>query len=72
MTNWNNISAVRVGILLNTLEQVSDQPDTQQYAVLDAPVLTPTDTAATAVNELLMRRRAFTSTIEIRNRTLFE
>ena len=72
MTDWNNISAVRVALLLNSLAQVADQPDTQLYALLDAPVITPTDDPATAINELLMRRRVFSSTIEIRNRTLFQ
>ncbi len=67
--NWNSVVSVRVALLLNSQEAVADTADTQEYALLDAAPITPVDDAATAVDELRMRRRVFTTTIEIRNRT---
>ena len=66
---WIDVVSVRIGLLLNSQEQVADTPDTRRYAVLDAPEFIPTDDPATPVNELLFRRQVFTTTIEVRNRT---
>jgi type IV pilus assembly protein PilW len=70
VTNWNNVVAVRVALLLNSTTPVAEASDldSQQYAVLDAPPITPVDNALTTVNERRYRRRVFTSTIEIRNK----
>ena len=69
VVDFNQVAAVRIGILLNTQEQVADTLDEQEYAVLDADPITPADDAATTDNELLYRRRVFTTTVEVRNRT---
>lgn len=68
--DWaNNVVSMRVAVLLNSQETIADSDDTQQYAILDAPPITPINNVATPVNELRMRRRVFTTTIELRNRT---
>ena len=66
---WDNVVAVRVGLLLNSGEPSLPQPDTSQYAVLDAPPVQPIDNPATPLDERLFARRVFTTTIQIRNRS---
>lgn len=61
VTDWNTVVSVRVAILVNTIDNVADDRDTQLYALLDAPPVGP-------LNDL-RRRRVFTSTIEMRNKT---
>jgi type IV pilus assembly protein PilW len=70
VVTWNNVAAVRVALLINSGGAVGEDDDTQQYAVLDAPPITPVNDPLTPnVNELRFRRRVFTTTVEIRNRT---
>lgn len=60
VADWNRVVGVRVGILVSSLEGVDASANTQRYVVLDAPAMTYNDA---------LRRRVFTSTIEVRNRT---
>jgi len=69
VTNWDNVVAVRVALLINTGTAVAEDDDAQEYAVLDADPITPVNNPATPVNELRFRRRVFTTTIEIRNKS---
>lgn len=66
---WDNVVAVRVGLLLNSGEPVLAEPDTTEYAVLDAPPTAPLDDPGTAIDERLFSRRVFTTTIQLRNRS---
>lgn len=67
--DWPNVVAVRVGLLLNSQEQVYESPDTTWYAVLDAAPVQATDNLATPLDERRFARRVFVTTIMIRNRT---
>lgn len=66
VTNWNQIASVRIALLINSQENVADTADTQEYALLDAPLL---NTADAPLDNPRFRRRIFTTTIEVRNRT---
>ncbi len=66
VTDWNRVAAVRIALLINSQENVADTVDTQEYALLDAPLL---NTAADRLDNPRFRRRVFTTTIEVRNRT---
>lgn len=67
--DWPAVVAVRVGLLLNSQEQVYESPDTTWYAVLDAAPVQATDDTATPLDERRFARRVFVTTIMIRNRT---
>lgn len=69
VSNFNNVVAVRIGLLLNSGEPTFSQPDTGQYAVLDQAPFTPADNPGTALDERLFARRVFTTTIQLRNRS---
>lgn len=60
VADWNRVVGVRVGILVSSLEGIDASASAQRYVVLDAPAITYNDS---------MRRRVFTSTVEVRNRT---
>lgn len=57
---WNNIIAVRIGLLLNTVGNVSYVNDSQNYDLVGTNVTAGAD---------LLRRHRFVTTINLRNRT---
>lgn len=57
--DWNNVVAVRIAVLANSIDRVSPSPPAErQYVLLDAAPLSFTDGKA---------RQVFTSTIKLRN-----
>lgn len=59
VTNWNNVLAVRIAVLANSIEQVNPAPPPdRQYVLLDAAPLSFADGKA---------RQVFTTTIKLRN-----
>lgn len=57
--DWNNVVAVRIAVLANSIDRVSPPPPAErQYVLLDAAPLSFTDGKA---------RQVFTSTIKLRN-----
>lgn len=57
--DWNNVVAIRIAVLANSIDRVSPPPPAErQYVLLDAAPLTFTDGKA---------RQVFTSTIKLRN-----
>ena len=58
--DWTRVVGVRVGILVSSLDGIDGAASSQRYVVLDAPAITYNDA---------LRRRVFTSTVEVRNRT---
>ena len=62
-SSWNDVVSVRIGLLLRTIEpNTSLEPDSNTYSVLGTAVYT----AAPNDN---YRRRTYTTTVQIRNRT---
>lgn len=59
VTSWNNVKAVKVGLLMQTINQIGTDIDGRQYTVLDQNVAAANDRR---------KRKLFTSTIAIRNR----
>lgn len=59
VTNWNNVLAVRIAVLANSITQVNPAPPAdRQYVLLDAAPLSFADGKA---------RQVFTTTIKLRN-----
>lgn len=67
--DWSRIAAVRVSLLVASTDKMADSADAGKYALLDAAEFTSTNLTGTTVDERLMRRQVFTTTIEIRNHT---
>lgn len=64
--DWNNVLAVRIAVLANSIEPVSPPPPPdRQYILLDAPPLT-FDNDPSERNRL-KARQVFTTTIKLRN-----
>ncbi len=60
VANWNNVVSVRIALLLRTIGEYGADLDTKSYDLLGT-TFNPTDDRR--------RRRVFTTTIQIRNRT---
>lgn len=60
LNGWNRVVSVRVGLLASSLEGVEGVAVSQRYVILDGAAMTFNDA---------LRRRVFTSTVEVRNRT---
>lgn len=61
VTNWNNVIAVRVALLVRSLSEYGPEKDSSTYQVLDVNVTAPNDRRM---------RQLFTTTATIRNQTL--
>lgn len=61
VTNWNNVIAVRVALLVRSLSEYGPEKDSSTYQVLDVNVTAPSDRRM---------RQLFTTTATIRNQTL--
>lgn len=57
--NWRKVVSVRIGLLVATTGNVEQQPDTRTYGLADSTAGPYNDN---------MRRRAFNSTVQVRNR----
>ena len=64
-SEWNSVVSVRIGLLLNTVQNVSTEADASTFNLLGTTVPAPGTTDATR----FMRRHPFTTTISLRNRT---
>jgi type IV pilus assembly protein PilW len=67
--NMQNVDSVKVGVLMSTLEAVSDKDDTNTYQVAGVDI-DPAGTSGATVTYPLDRRvrRVYTATINLRNR----
>lgn len=62
---WDNVVSVRIGLLMRTVDpDFSQDPDTRAYSLLGTSIYT----AASPPNDNF-RRRVFSTTVQIRNRT---
>ncbi|MGR8950651.1 MAG: PilW family protein [Gammaproteobacteria bacterium] len=60
VTNWDNVVSVRISLLMRTVAEYGTETDTDSYTLLGTTI-NPTDDRR--------RRRVFTTTIQIRNRS---
>jgi len=65
INNWNNVFSVRIGLLMQTLNNVSDQNDSKTYKVASTDI--GTSGAVTHASDKRVRY-VFNSTIKLRNR----
>lgn len=66
VTNWNQVVSVRLGMLVQSFEQVADQNDTNTYHLPGASISHNSTPLAHAGDRSL--RKTFTTTIKLRNR----
>lgn len=66
VTNWNQVVSVRLGMLVQSFEQVADQNDTNTYHLPGASISHNSTPLAHAGDRSL--RKAFTTTVKLRNR----
>ncbi len=64
-SEWTSVVSIRIGLLLNTVQNVSTEADTVTFNLLGTSVPAPATTDATR----FMRRHSFITTISLRNRT---
>lgn len=65
--DWNNVLAIRIAVLANSIEPVNPPPPPgRQYVLLDAPPLS-FDEADDVEDESRLARQVFTTTIKLRN-----
>ncbi|NJD05835.1 MAG: hypothetical protein FIA97_04975 [Methylococcaceae bacterium] len=64
-SQWAQVVSVRVGLLLNTVDDVSSEADTTNYNLLGTSLSAPANTDPARFK----RRHPFTFTINVRNRT---
>ena len=55
---WNNITSVKIALLLRSEKKVKDMPESQTYSLLDTPITSPNDR---------FHRSVFSTTISLRN-----
>lgn len=67
VNDWNNVLAIRIAVLANSIEPVNPPPPPgRQYVLLDAPPLS-FDEADDVEDESRLARQVFTTTIKLRN-----
>jgi type IV pilus assembly protein PilW len=64
-SEWNSVVSVKIGLVLNTTQNVSNEADTASFNLLGTNVAAPSPSSANR----FMRRHAFSTTINLRNRS---